>query len=140
MRDLGDEDDERRGDRVRRGLRQDLRRPNGEKSAITEEADLNGLLDLGQRSGLVRRGLWPARNEALDIALDRRARHEHAVLAGRAAEADVGAQPDDAPGVSAAGMRLAQRDDVVEVERERSFAPGWRDARLGHSRESIRED
>ena len=101
---------------------------------------MNGLLDLGQRSGLVRRGLWPARNEALDIALDRRARHEHAVLARRAAEADVGAQPDDAPRVSAAGMRLAQRDDVVEVEREGAFALRGRDARLVHSRESIRAD
>src|SRR5438132_5459304 len=106
MRELRDEDDERRRDRVRGGLRQDLRRPHGEERAIAEEADVCGLLDLGQCSGLVRRSLWPARYEPLDVALDGGARHEHAVLAGGAAQADVRAQSNDPPGVPAARMRL----------------------------------
>src|SRR6266540_826568 len=115
MRQLGHEDDQRGGDRIRGRLRQDLRRPNGEERAIAEEAMLYGLLDLGQRSRLVRRGQWPARDEPLDVALDRRTGHEHAVLARRAAKADVRAQADDAPSVAAAGMRLPQRDDVIEI-------------------------
>ena len=115
MCELGDEDDERGGDRVRRGLRQDLRRPNGEERTIAKEAMLYGLLDLGQCSGLVRRGQWPARDEPLDVVLDRRTSHEHAVLACRAAQADVRAQADDAPRVATARMRLTQRDDVIEI-------------------------
>ena len=136
MRDLGDEDDERGRDRVGRRLRQDLRRPHGEERAILEEADMYGFLDLGQLSGLVRRGQWPARNEPLDIALERRTRHEHAVLAGRAAHADVRAQPDDAPGVAAAGVRLAQDDDVVEIQGQRPLR-GSR-ANRAHGAESSR--
>ena len=148
MRQLGHEDDQRGGDRIRGRLRQDLRRPNGEERAIAEEAMLYGLLDLGQWSGLVRRGQWPARDEPLDIALDRRTGDEHAVLAGRAAQADVRAEPDDAPCVAPAWMRLAQRDDIVEIERKRprglADAGGPRGVkspggRLGHSRESSRE-
>src|SRR5207249_2024214 len=135
MRELGNENDERRRDRVRGGLRQDLRRPDGEECAIAKEADVYGLLDLRQWSGLVRRSLWPARDEPLDVALDGRTRHEHAVLAGGAAQADVRAQPNDAPGVPAARMRFAEDHDVVEIERKRSLCPRWCDARFGHSRE-----
>ena len=75
---------------------------------------LYGLLDLGQRSGLVRWSLWAARDESLDVALHGRASDQDAMLAGRAAEADVRAKPHDAPAVTAARMRLAQRDDVIE--------------------------
>ena len=121
MCELGDQNDQRGGDGVRGGLRQDLRRPDGEERAIAEEADMYGLLDLGQRSGLVRRGQWPARDEPLDVPLDRRTRHKHAVLARRAAQADIRAQADDAPGVATTWMRLAQRDDVIEIQRQRAL-------------------
>ena len=61
------------------------------------------------------------RDEIFDLKLrTEAARDEHAVFAGHAAQADVGAKPDDAPGVAAAWVRLAQHDDVIEVERHRA--------------------
>ena len=132
MRELGDQDDQRGRNCVRGRLRQDLRRPNGEERAISEEADMYGLLDLRQRSGLVRRGQWPARYEPLDVALDRRTSDEHAVLARRTAQADVRTQADDAPRVTTARMRLTQGHDVIEIEQQRAPRLGRHDARLGH--------
>jgi hypothetical protein len=41
---------------------------------------------------------------------------EDAPAAGEADEADVGAEADDAPVVAAAGVGLAQAEDVVEAE------------------------
>jgi hypothetical protein len=38
------------------------------------------------------------------------------VLTGETAEADVGSEPDDPPFVTAAGMRLAQADHIIETK------------------------
>src|SRR5581483_7428859 len=73
------------------------------------------------RPGLVRRRQRSALDEPLDVALEGGAPGEHAAAASGADEADVGAQPDDAPGVAAAGMRLPEDDDIVEIEGERSL-------------------
>src|SRR5438105_3495061 len=68
----------------------------------------------------VRRGRChrPSLLESLDPAFQIRATDEHAVAAGEAADADVRPESYDLPGRAAAGVRLAQRDDVVEVQRQ----------------------
>src|SRR5437016_6989045 len=71
---------------------------------------------LGRRQG-------SAFDESLDVALELAPPDEHPATALRAADADVGAEADDAPRVPAARVRLAEHDDVVEVQRQR---------RLGH--------
>ena len=41
----------------------------------------------------------------------------HPARAARAANADIRPEPNDPPGVRAAGVRLPQHDDIVKVER-----------------------
>src|SRR2546425_2978364 len=54
---------------------------------------------------LVDRREWPALGEPLHVLFEIAPADEHAAPAGRAAKTDVGAEPDDAPGVAAARMR-----------------------------------
>ena len=79
---------------------------------------------------LVGRSERPALREPLHVLLEIAPRHEDATRARHAAEADVGPEPDDAPRIAAAGMQLAEDDDVVEIEGDRTLRPS-----LGHGRE-----
>src|SRR5881409_941942 len=56
----------------------------------------------------------PALGEPLHVLFEIAPADEHAAPAGRTAKTDVGAEPDDAPGVAAARMRLAQHHDIVQ--------------------------
>jgi hypothetical protein len=79
---------------------------------------------------LVGRCEWPALGEPLHVLLEIAPRNEHATAAGTATKTNVGTEPDDAPGVSAAGMLLSQNNNVIEVERH-----GTLGARRRHGRE-----
>src|SRR5215216_7154033 len=65
------------------------------------------------------RQLRPAADEGLDALLQLPARQHHASLARQALDADVGAQPYDAPFEAAAGVRLAQAEHVLHAEIDR---------------------
>src|SRR3989442_13836640 len=80
---------------------------------------------------LVDRRERPALGEPLHVLFEIAPADEHAAPAGRAAKTDVGAEPDDAPGVAAARMRLAQHHDIVQKERHRPFGAGLRHGREG---------
>src|SRR5438132_2711504 len=73
---------------------------------------------VGSSIGLVGRRQGSALDESFDVALEVAASDEHPPAAGRAADADVRAETHDPPRVAAARMRLAQDDDVVEVQRK----------------------
>jgi hypothetical protein len=57
--------------------------------------------------------------ESADPTLEISASDEHAMAASHAAHPDVRAETHDLPRRAAARVRLAQRDDVVEVKRYR---------------------
>src|SRR2546428_13653603 len=56
--------------------------------------------------------------EPLQVLLEIATGDEHSPGARGTAEPDVGAEAHHSPGVAAAGMRLPQHDDIVQVERQ----------------------
>jgi hypothetical protein len=56
-----------------------------------------------------------ALDEALDAALEGGARQQHLAVAGRAADADLGAKPYHAPSIAATRVRLAHLNEITEV-------------------------
>src|SRR3989442_9500731 len=80
---------------------------------------------------LVDRRERPALGEPLHVLFEIAPADEHAAPAGRAAKTDVGAEPDDAPGVAAPRGSLAPHPDIVQKERHRPFGAGLRHGREG---------
>lgn len=66
------------------------------------------------KGGLVYSGA--AGDVGLGALLELAAGEKHAPVAVEADEADVGAEADDAPVVAAAGVGLAQAQDIIEAE------------------------
>jgi hypothetical protein len=56
-----------------------------------------------------------ALDETLDAALEGGARQQHLAVAGRAADADLGAKPYHAPSIAATRVRLAHLNEITEV-------------------------
>src|SRR5947208_14079115 len=96
---------------------------------VTYVATIRGGGGVHGKQGLVGRSERSARYEPLHVLFEIATRDEDPPSASRTPQADVGAEPDDAPGVAAAGMRLSQDDDVIEIERNRSFDRGRRHRR-----------
>ena len=66
---------------------------------------------------------WVAALQELDdAAFEGGPLDQHVAVAGRAAEADVGAQPVDEPGVAAAGVASLEPDHVAQQQREHGMA------------------
>ena len=63
-----------------------------------------------------------ALHELDDAAFEGGPLDQHVAVAGRAAEADVGAQPVDEPGVAAAGVASLEPDHVAQQQREHGMA------------------
>src|SRR2546423_412046 len=77
--------------------------------------------------------LRSSREEEPDAPFEGAARDQHAMSADEAADADIGAEPEDAPVEAAAGMLFAQMHHVVDAQfHHLRWAVVWRlDCRTG---------